>query len=63
MGLPDGGGVLVAKRQEVEELSQVEQSVHVVLKSTVSDTCEHQTNSSGKYKPSVCSAEKGFLVS
>lgn len=32
MTLPDGGGILVAKRQEVEKLSQVEQGLNVILK-------------------------------
>jgi len=38
MAFPDGGRVLIAQRQEVEELSQVEQSLHVILKSTMSHT-------------------------
>lgn len=40
MGLPDGCGILIAKWQEVEKLSQVEQSLNIILKSTVSHTYE-----------------------
>lgn len=40
MALPSGGGVLVAERQEVEELPQVEQSLDVVLKGPVSHAYE-----------------------
>lgn len=40
MALPDGCRILIAKRQEVKELSQVEQSFDVILKCTVSHTYE-----------------------
>lgn len=40
MGLPDRCGILIAKWQEVEKLSQVEQSLNIILKSTVSHTYE-----------------------
>lgn len=36
VALPDGGGILIAQRQEVEELSHVEQGFNVILKRTVS---------------------------
>lgn len=36
MALPDGGGILIAQRQEVEEFSQVEQGFDVILKCMVS---------------------------
>lgn len=37
VALGNRGGVLVAKGKEVEEVSEVEQSIDVVLKRTVSD--------------------------
>lgn len=36
VALPDRSGILIAQRQEVEELSHVEQGFDVVLKSAVS---------------------------
>ena len=40
MGLHDGSSVLIAERQKVEEVSEVEQRVHVVLKRVMRHTCE-----------------------
>lgn len=40
VALPDGGGILIAERQEVEELSQVEQGFNVILKCMVSHSWE-----------------------
>lgn len=37
VALPDRGGILIAERQEVEELSEVEEGLHVVLKRMVSN--------------------------
>ena len=43
MGLHDGSSVLIAERQKVEEVSEVEQRVHVVLKRVMRHTCETRT--------------------
>lgn len=37
--LPDGGGVLVTEGQEVEEIPDLEQGLHIVLKCLVGHTC------------------------
>lgn len=37
--LPDGGGVFVTKGQEVEEIPDLEQGLHIVLKRLVGHTC------------------------
>lgn len=36
MALPNGGEILIAKRQEVKELSYIEQGFNVILKCMVS---------------------------
>ncbi|KAG7238024.1 hypothetical protein INR49_031378 [Caranx melampygus] len=38
VALPDRGGILIAERQEVEELSEVEEGLHVILKRMMSHT-------------------------
>lgn len=38
MALPDGSGILIAQWQEIKELSYVEQSFDIILKSVVSNS-------------------------
>lgn len=47
--LPDGGGVLVTEGQEVEEIPDLEQGLHIVLKCLVSHTCTSEKNVSKIY--------------
>lgn len=40
MAFPDGGGVLIAQREEVKELPHIEQGFNIILKSMVSNPWE-----------------------
>ena len=41
MAFPDGGRILIAEWQEVEELPQAEEGLNVILKCMVSHAWEH----------------------
>lgn len=47
--LPDGGGVFVTEGQEVEEIPDLEQGLHIVLKCLVGHTCTSEKNVSKIY--------------
>ena len=68
MGLHDWSSVLVAERQEVEEVSEVEKGVNVVLKRIMRHTCERHVQIVNPQQEAVGGqdsvvATRGFKVS
>lgn len=60
VALPNGGGILIAQRQEVKELSHVQQGFHIILKSMVSHSWKEDIGFFQQKKTMFQSVLKGF---